>query len=69
MFRFVLNRYVRGVEFLTSKDMSIAGVQAPRDLEEVGSETGEELLEGVESESPEEDGEATTDEGESAEET
>ena len=58
-----------GVEVLTSKDMSIAGVQPPRVLEEVVSETDEELLEGVESESPEEDGEATTDEGESSEET
>jgi large subunit ribosomal protein L25 len=33
-----------GVEILTSEDMSIAGVQPPRVLEEVISETDEELL-------------------------
>ena len=61
--------FPEGVEVLTSEDMSIAGVQPPRVLEEVVSETDEELLEGEEVESSEEDGEATSEEVESSEET
>jgi len=41
--------FPEGVEILISEDMSIAGVQQPRVLEEAVSETDAELVEGVES--------------------
>ena len=61
--------FAEGVEVLTSEDMSIAGVQPPRVLEEVVSETDEELAEGEEGETSEEGEEGVVDEAEVSEET
>ena len=61
--------FAEGVEVLTSEDMSIAGVQPPRVLEEVVSETDEELAEGEEGETSAEGEEGVVDEAEVSEET
>ena len=61
--------FPEGVEVLTSEDMSIAGVQPPRVLEEVVSETDEEFAEGEEGETSEADEEGETSEAEVSEET
>ena len=59
--------FPEGVEILISEDMSIAGVQPPRVLEETVSETDAELVEGVES--TEEDDSISTTATESSEES
>ncbi len=59
--------FPEGVEILISEDMSIAGVQPPRVLEETVSETDEELVEGVES--TEQDDSISTTATESSEES
>ena len=61
--------FAEGVEVLTSEDMSIAGVQPPRVLEEVVSETDEEFAEGEEGETSEAGEEGVVDEAEVSEET
>ena len=61
--------FPEGVEVLTSEDMSIAGVQPPRVLEEVVSETDEEFAEGEEGETSEAGEEGVVDEAEVSEET
>lgn len=61
--------FPEGVEILISEDMSIAGVQPPRVLEETVSETDEELVEGEGIESTEQDDSISTADTESSEES
>lgn len=61
--------FPEGVEILISEDTSIAGVQPPRVLEETVSETDEELVEGEEVESTEQDDSVAAADTESSEES